>query len=170
FFEREMNWLGTDWLQTHEPRLYYLHVPFRRQDDIPLFDTTVADFNYAQLFSENAFVGGDRISDANQLTAGFTSRFISPTSGQEVLRAFVGQRYYFDDQRVTLTKETEPRTSDASPILASIAGRVAPNWAIETTAQYGRSERELERFNAGIRYSPAPASVANISYRYTNAN
>lgn len=170
FFEREMSWLGVDWLQTLEPRLYYLHVPFRRQDDIPLFDTTVADFNYAQLFSENAFVGGDRISDANQLTAGFTSRFISPTSGQEVLRAFVGQRYYFDDQRVTLTEETEPRTSDTSPILASIAGRVAPNWAIETTTQYGWSERELERFNAGVRYSPAPASVANISYRYTNAN
>ncbi len=170
FFEREMSWLGADWLQTLEPRLYYLHVPFRRQDDIPLFDTTIADFNYAQLFSENSFVGGDRIADANQLTAGFTSRFISPTSGQEVLRAFIGQRYYFEDQRVTLTEETEPRTSDTSPILASVAGRVAPNWAIETTTQYGWSERELERFNAGVRYSPAPASVANISYRYTNAN
>src|SRR5690606_11008045 len=43
-FERDMNWLGVDWLQTLEPRLYYLYVPYRDQDEIPLFDTTLADF------------------------------------------------------------------------------------------------------------------------------
>ncbi|MFO7189810.1 MAG: LPS-assembly protein LptD [Pseudomonadota bacterium] len=171
-FERETRWLGVDWLQTLEPRLYYLYVPYRRQDDIPLFDTTIADFNYSQLFSENAFVGGDRIADANQLTVGVTSRFVSPTTGQEMLRAFIGQRYYFEDQRVTLSNAPEhrPRSSDISPILASVSGRVAPDWFVEATAQYGWDERELERLNAGVRYSPAPASVINLSYRYTNAS
>lgn len=171
-FEREMNWLGTSWLQTLEPRLYYLYVPYRDQDDIPIFDTTLADFNYGQLFSENAFVGGDRVSNANQVTFGVTSRFVSPQTGQEMLRAFIGQRYYFDEQRVTLPTGSgaRPRDSDASPILASVAGRVAPNWFIETTAQYGWENSELERLNTGVRYSPGPASVLNVSYRYTSAS
>ncbi len=170
FFEREVSWLGRDWIQTLEPRLYYLNVPHRRQDDIPLFDTSIADFNSAQLFSENAFSGSDRIADANDLTVGLSTRFISPATGQEILRGFIGQRYYFDDQQVTLSGTIEPRTSDASPILASAGGRIAPNWSVESTVQYGWSERELERFNAGVRYSPAPASIANLSYRYTNKN
>lgn len=170
FFERDVSWLGNDFLQTLEPRLYYLHIPHRRQDDIPLFDTTLADLNFSQLFSENSFVGGDRINDANQLTFAVTSRFISPTNGQELLRASIGQRYYFDNQRVGLSGLIEERTSDSSPILANVAGRVAPNWAVDTTVQYGTSRNEMERFNASVRYSPAPASVANLSYRYTNKN
>jgi len=35
---------------------------------IPVFDTAMLDFSYAQMFTENQFIGGDRINDANQLT------------------------------------------------------------------------------------------------------
>lgn len=169
FFERDARWFDNDFVQTLEPRLYYLNVPYRNQDAIPVFDTGLADFNFSQIFSENTYVGGDRISNANQLTAAVTSRLISPTNGQEVIRVLLGQRYYYEDQRVGLPGVT-PRTASFSPILAGLAGRVAPNWTAETTVQYGFSENQLERLNAGVRYSPAPASVASVAYRYTNAN
>ena len=61
-------------------------------------DTAVADFNYAQIFSENSFSGGDRINDANQLTVALTSRVLTSSTGQELFRATLGQRYYFKDQ------------------------------------------------------------------------
>ena len=32
--------------QTLEPRLFYVYVPYRNQDAIPIFDTALADFNY----------------------------------------------------------------------------------------------------------------------------
>src|SRR5690606_24149702 len=68
-FERQTQFRGRDFIQTLEPRLYYVYIPFRRQDHLPNFDTALADFNLAQIFTENQFTGGDRINDANQLTA-----------------------------------------------------------------------------------------------------
>jgi LPS-assembly protein len=69
FMEREWALRGSEYLQTLEPRLYYLHIPYQDQSRLPNFDSALADFNYAQMFSENQFVGSDRINDANQLTA-----------------------------------------------------------------------------------------------------
>ena len=59
-----------------------------------------------------------RINDANQLTAAVTTRLLQP-NGQELMRAIIGQRYYFKDQAVTLNATTTPRTHTASDWLAA---------------------------------------------------
>src|SRR5260221_12318223 len=123
-YERETKALGQAVIQTLEPRFYYVNIPFRDQNQIPLFDTAIADFNYAQIFSENLFSGGDRVNDARQLTAAVTSRMLLPSSGQELLRGTFGQRYYFKDQQVTLTPNDVPRTYSASNFLTALSGRV----------------------------------------------
>jgi LPS-assembly protein len=66
FFERPFNYKSRPYIQTLEPRLYYVNIPFRDQSKIPNFSTSESDFNFAQIFTENQFVGGDRINDANQ--------------------------------------------------------------------------------------------------------
>src|SRR3546814_10836630 len=52
-FDRNTSLFGTSYTQTLEPRLYYLYVPYRNQDNLPLFDTRVMAFDYWQLFSPN---------------------------------------------------------------------------------------------------------------------
>ncbi len=164
-FEREAQWGGGQLTQTLEPRLYYVYAPYRAQEQAPLFDTVLADFNYAQLFSENRFVGGDRFGDANQLTAALTSRFLD-ARGVERLRATIGQRYYFANERVGLTMATPLRTSPESDWLASVGGRVARNWSFDGTLQYNPRDSRSERYGAQLRYSPEIAKVLNLSYRY----
>ncbi|MFZ2855381.1 MAG: LPS assembly protein LptD, partial [Rhodocyclaceae bacterium] len=124
-FERPSNWFGADYTQTLEPRLFYLNVPYRDQSNIPVFDSGLADFNFAQIFSENQFVGQDRINDANQLTTALTSRLIDPASGREILRAMIGQRYYFRNQQVVLPGSGQ-RVWDRSNFLAAFSRQVAP--------------------------------------------
>ncbi len=68
-FEREVG-SHRQRLHTLEPRLLYLYVPFRDQDDLPVFDTALPDLNLVQLFRTNRYVGPDRLSDANQLAVG----------------------------------------------------------------------------------------------------
>jgi LPS-assembly protein len=126
----------------------------------------VADFNYAQIFSENSFVGGDRINDANQVTLALTSRLLSPRSGQEWIRGAIAQRYYFHDQRVTLTSATPPRNFSESDWLASLAGRIAPRWTLETAVQYNPRESRTERLTVSARYQPEVHKILNMSYRY----
>src|SRR5690606_17322042 len=60
-FERDTRVFDKPMLQTLEPRLFSVRTPFRDQSEFPVFDTGVADFNFAQLFSTNTFVGSDRI-------------------------------------------------------------------------------------------------------------
>jgi LPS-assembly protein len=164
-FERDSGLFGEGSLQTLEPRLFYVYVPYRNQDTIPIFDTALADFNYAQLFTENRFVGGDRFGDANQATLAVTSRFLQP-NGQEAVRATVGQRYYFAAERVGLTPESPLRSSSDSDVLASLGGRLGPRWTFDATTQYNRHQQRGERYAASMRYAPETAKVLNASYRF----
>jgi len=168
FFDRPTRLFGTDYLQTLEPRVYYLYVPFRDQSQIPVFDTTNSDFNYSQLFQENVFVGGDRISNANQLSVAATSRFIRPSNGQELARAIIGQRYYFTPQQVSIPG-LPVRTENISPLIMDVSGRIAQNWTANIGMQYQfGSTGGVAQSVVGVRYSPAPAAVASAAYRYTN--
>jgi LPS-assembly protein len=164
-FERESASFGAGATQTLEPRLYYVYIPFRDQNAIPIFDTALADFNYAQLFTENRFVGGDRFGDANQLTAALTSRILRG-DGQEALRATVGQRYHFAAERVGLTPTSPLRSSNDSDILASLGGRIGRAWTFDATTQYNRHQQRGERYSAAASYRPEPTKVLNASYRF----
>jgi LPS-assembly protein len=190
-FERDAQFFGRAFLQTLEPRLYYLYVPERRQDDIPLFDTSRFDFGFAQIFSENLYAGGDRIADANQLTAAVTSRLIDPQTGAERMRVIVGQRYYFKDQEVTsnyrevaldafgrpvLDAAGNPvlrtvgsevaRTGTRADVLGGFSGRLTRASMLDALLQYDPDEGHTQRFNATYRYQPEFARALNLSYRY----
>ncbi|HWT53685.1 MAG TPA: LPS-assembly protein LptD [Rhodocyclaceae bacterium] len=165
-FEREMQWKDSTYTQTLEPRLYYVYIPYKDQSNIPVFDTALADFNFAQIFSENRYVGKDRIGDANQLTPALTSRLIDPETGVELIRGMIGQRYYFSDQRVTLPGET-PRTGRKADLLMAVTGLVAPKTYIDTGWQYNTNDNKTERFNVMSRYQPEIGKVLNAGYRYT---
>jgi LPS-assembly protein len=168
-FERSARFFGEQLTQTLEPRVFYVKAPYRNQDAIPLFDTALADFNFTQLFSENRFSGGDRFGDANQVTLALSSRFLAQ-NGQEALRATIGQRYYFEDERVGLTPTSPLRTNRESDLLASVGGRLFRHWTFDTTVQYSRFQQQTEVFNASIRYAPEVAKVLNASYRLNRAN
>jgi LPS-assembly protein len=167
-FERELQLRGESFTQTLEPRLFYLYVPFRAQDQIPLFDTALADFNYTQLFTENRFAGGDRFGDANQVTLAMTSRVLG-SGGQEAFRATLAQRYHFKNDRVGLTAAAPLRSADSSDVIASLGGRVARDWAFDGTLQYAPREHRAERYGVALRYSPEVAKVLNASYRFNRA-
>jgi len=166
YFERDARWFGSDFLQTLEPRMYYLYVPFKDQSNIPVFDTTTSDLNFTQLFQENIFSGGDRIANANQVSIAATSRLVRPSDGQELVRATIGQRYYFADQEVTIPGQPV-RTDSQTPLILGLGGRIAQNWSADVGVQYKFSGgQNIEKFTTAVRYSPAPAAVASISYRY----
>lgn len=167
FFERESHYFGKDYLQTLEPRLFYLRVPSRNQNDIPLFDSNRFDVGFAQIFAENRYSGSDRIGDANDLTAAVTTRFIDAETGVERLRALVGQRYYFSDQEVYLYDKDElRRAGTGNEILAGLGGRITSTVTVDSYAQYNTETSRTERLNASVRYQPGFARTLNLSYRY----
>lgn len=165
-FERDARFFGNNMTQTLEPRLFYVYTPYRDQSAFPLFDTAEADLSFAQLFSENRFIGNDRISDANQLTAALISRYIEPT-GAERMRVAVGQRFYLTEQRVTLgTTRNESR----SDLLVSAYGRFTPTLSLEGNVQYSQTLHSMSRANYGAQWQPGAKSVLNLKYRRDRVN
>lgn len=162
-FERDTRFFGNPAKQTLEPRLFYVNTPFRDQSLYPNFDSAAATFNFAQIFSENRFSGSDRISDANQLTAALVSRYLEP-SGAERLRLAFGQRFYFNQQRVSLdgTSTNESR----SDLLLAAGGRLNGTLRLDSAAQYSQSLRQLASANLGVQWQPAEKRVLNAEYRF----
>jgi len=163
-FVRDLNWQGTHWAQTLEPRMFFLLVPYEDQDNLPLFDTAHPNMEFYQLYSDNRFSGADRIGDAKQLSTALTTRFWKQNEGQERLSMSIGQIRYFDEQDVLLPSET-PEKHDSSDIISSIT--VNPNqWVgghlrLHWDADDARSQQTI----ADINFTGPRRQALNVSYR-----
>lgn len=165
YFDRSMEFRGDRYLQTLEPRIFYLRAPYRDQTGIPLFDTNPMTFSWGQLFRDNRYTGADRQTDANQLTTALTTRFISEEDGHERLAASIGQIQYFSDTRVTAPGESQI-TRGKSAWIADVT--VSPNdrWTINGTYQWDPKAKAEDLASLRVRYLFGDAGVVNFAYRY----
>ena len=164
-FDRSTTLLGRGFRQTLEPRVYYVYIPYKNQDNLPVYDTSQADFNLTQVFTENQYTGWDRINNANQITTAVSSRLLDPTSGAEWVRGTLAQRFYFETLQVTLPGQAG--STNNSDLLAGLAGNITRNWSANLDLQYAVEDGDFEKFNAGLRYRPEPRKILNLGYRFT---
>ncbi len=167
-FERETRLVSRSWTQTLEPRLFYVNTPFRNQNYLPNYDSDGNAFNYASIFTENAFGGHDRISDSKQVTIGVTSRFIDPETGAEGGRLGVAQRLRMQDQQVYLPEDPSVAQAGFSDILASASVNISPKWGVDSTLQIDQKTNNLLRRVVGARYHPGTYRTLNAALRTQN--
>ena len=169
-FERQAQWFGRSVAQTLEPRAFYAKTPFRDQSMLPVYDSGITDFNLSTIYSENTFVGNDRLIDNDALTLGMTSRFFDPGNGAELLRFGVAQRIRFSDQRVVLNNNLlnnaqVPSTAGLSDLLVGAGVRWDNRWALDNTVQINNQTHSISRNTLQLRYYPTPYRVLNAAYR-----
>jgi LPS-assembly protein len=164
-FERDASYLGQNFRQTLEPRLFYVYTPFRDQSKLPNYDSGAYDFNFSSIYTENAFVGNDRIADNNLLTAGVSTRLLDPTSGAQLASFGMAQRYRFADQSVTLPGGN-PALAGLSDVMLGATVNWDRHWILDSTVQYNPSTTQSVRSSVGTRYTPAPFKVLNVAYRF----
>ena len=166
-FERSSRLFDRTWTQTLEPRLFYVNTPFRDQSYLPNYDSGGNSFNFASIFTENAFGGHDRISDSKLLTLGATSRFLDPETGAESARFGVAQRLRMKDQRVALPDDPMAQ-SGLSDILTGATLHLSRSWAVDSTIQFDPKTDNFRRRVVGGRYSPGSYRVINAAWRSEN--
>ena len=165
FLDRALDNKGS--VQTLEPRLFYLRVPYSDQSQIPLFDSSELDFNISQLFRENRFSGADRIADANQLSVAVTSRYIDGTDGREKLRGSIGQILYFEDRRVTL-EDSGVETRSSSDIVTELSAELPRNWHASGKMQWSPDTEQTVRGSILFSYRPDNDHILNFGHRTVN--
>jgi LPS-assembly protein len=163
-YERETQWFGRGVTQTLEPRAFYARTPFRDQSLLPVYDTGPTDFNLSTIYSENIYVGQDRLVDNDALTLGVTSRFFDANNGAEMLRVGMAQRIRFSQQQVVLPG-LSAAAAGLSDLLLGAGVRWDDRWALDATVQINSQTDRVSRSTLQGRYSPSPYRVLNAAYR-----
>lgn len=192
FLERDTEFLGRGFLQTLEPRLFYLRVGHDDHDDVPNFDSSDLTFSFNQLFRATRFSGHDRIADANQLSVSMTTRLIGNDDGREWLTLSVGQIFYFENRHVSVC-DGSVRTSDkagcreplpspgtlpgnrhqvadprasSSQIAAELQAHPWHGVSLSGTTLWDTQEDRIDEGGVQLHWSPAIDTVFNVGYRY----
>lgn len=156
---------GSGLVQTIEPRLLYVNIPFRDQDGLPVFDTIEPDINLVQLYRKNRFLGVDRIGDTEQASFGLTSRILDVASGRELMTATIGQTRYFDDRHVGLPG-MPAATFERSDYVAQLRFLLLDNVNFGFGHQWGTGGSGVTKSEARLQYRPAGNRILNLAYRY----
>lgn len=196
-FERELNIGNSGYLHTLEPRLFYLYVPYTNQQNIPVFDSALYDFNYNAMFRENSFSGTDRIQEANQITTAITSRLIDDKTGLERLKLNFGEIFYFSDRNVTLDynygnkdlvynygQGSYKQSNSYSNLVTELSSQLTQEFSVSSGLQWNPQQYTvqrtnigslpinvnsgLQRINAGLHYANKANEIFNIGYTYRN--
>jgi len=162
--EREWEGLGKEYVQTLEPRAFYVYIPYEDQSLMPNFDSAPADFNFTQIFTENRFSGSDRVGDTNQVTLAMTSRLLEQGNGKERLRMMLGERFSFTSPKVNLAAPAT--TLNKSDILLAASGRITNEWSLDSEIQFDPNQSHTQRYNFSAKYRPESGKALNFGYRF----
>ncbi|PHM61961.1 LPS assembly protein LptD [Xenorhabdus ishibashii] len=175
-FERSM-YFNQGYTQTLEPRVQYLYVPYKNQNNINNFDSSLLQTDYTGLFRDRFYSGLDRISSANQFTTGVTTRIYD----EDLVERFslsIGQIYYFERPR---TEDTES-VLDSKDIIGNKKGtgaitwagdvhwRINDSWGIKGGLQYDNRLDSLTMSNAVMEYRHDADRMLQLNYRFVDRN
>jgi LPS-assembly protein len=167
-FERDAaelkGFFGRDMLLTMEPRAFYVFTPYQSQAQTPIFDTADAGFGVSQIFTENRFIGNDRISDRNAATLGVTSRMIEANTGAERASVTLAQQQQFTGQKVGLNGNISNPTT-YSDTLGSGSVRLLGNLSADMFGQYNTQLNRFVQTTVGGSWRPTPGRSLNFGWR-----
>ncbi len=167
-FERPLNLGHTAYTQTLEPRIFYLYVPYRNQDTLPLFDTGEPDFSFNNLFRDNRFVGADRVGDADHFVLALTSRFLETDTGIQHLRLSIGRIVNIRQPIITLPPPFAFSTAAASAnSVGVIRARLSQNWYLRSGLEWDSHGNTNQLGDFLVQYHPKSNSIINVGYRYS---
>lgn len=193
-FERNFSFQNEPYIQTLEPRAYYLYVPYHDQNRLPNFDTSYPGFDSNQLFRDNRFSGLDRVGDANHLTLSATTRFMSEETGGEKLTLTLGQIFYFQSRRVTANCNSgdfvclnqafpnpriDPRVfnpqllvrkNHSSALVGQARLYLQEQWSAIGEVEWNPYRNEADKESFSLQYQPDEASVFNAGYQFLRRN
>ncbi|WP_408605379.1 LPS assembly protein LptD [Candidatus Doolittlea endobia] len=167
-FERDIDY-APNYTQTLEPRLQYLFVPYRNQNDIGVYDSTVLQTDYTALFRDRIYSGLDRISSSNQLAGGITTR-IYDDQHVERFNASVGQIYYFLRPRTgDITGDWNDYNNTGIVVLAGDSDwRISNQWRIRGSLQYESRLSSVALCNTVLEYKRDENHILQLNYRYAS--
>lgn len=166
-FSRNMEFFHNSYMQTLEPRLFYIYVPYKNQNDIQNFDTTLPGLDFSQLFRVNRFSSYDRIGDANQFTLALTSRLLD-YNGDEKLNFGIGEIVLLHKHRVFLPNYPDPLGSELlSPLVGQLQYYITRQINTSANIAWDPNFHQFDTANLNLQYNSGENHIVNLWYNFT---
>ncbi len=153
--------------QVLSPRLKYSYAPYRKQNDIPNFNTQIASLSYDQLFADSWFLGHDRLQDLHAVTPAINYRYIDK-NGLTRLDASIAEQYYLDKGLVSLddnshaSKQSNRLFSEkSSGIVTSISAQPYKKLWVDIDGAL-TTDYDLNYITGQFRYQPTDTSQFSL--------
>lgn len=171
YFNRSTSFDGKQYIQTFEPRVFYLYTPYLNQNNYPNFDTQLLPFSIANLYTLNEFSGFDRLQNANQISVGLTTHFLRESDASNVLTAQLGAIDYFEKQRVCLTPQScQLNDGSLSPIAGALTWNPSSMWSFSTQAAWDTALKQINNAQAGMQYTFSMHHIVLLNYQFVHGN
>jgi len=165
-FDRQTSYNDQPFTQTLEPEVQYLYIPYKNQDNIGLYDTTNMQSDYYNLFSDRRFAGLDRISDANRVSYGATTRLFD-SENTERLRFTLGQSYDLVAPQVTLLPNDTKQTNSRSLLSMRADAHPTDDWYTHSGVEYNTQTKKISSGNGAVEYQRQKYTT-QLNYRFVS--
>ena len=171
FFDREFLTGDSRELWTIEPRIKIVSSPKKRQQNFPVFDTTVRTIDvYDDLFQSTPYIGGDRVRNVKQVSTGVSFSLKGPSGYQSIRKFGVGRIFYSRNRVPILDTEgstAEPSLSgtDKSDIFLG-ANIIEPRWRIDYGMLYDDNTDLVDQATVRLSHKYSEDSTIGSVYRF----
>ncbi len=155
-----------DYTQTLEPKIQYLYVPEKYQDNIGLYDSTELQTDYYGLFRSRKYSGVDRIESANQVSYGASTRFFDSNYKERLNIAF-GQIFYLDSKLNPSNDNSKDKESSYSAWAVEMDFNFADYLFYHGGIQYDINGQAVQLGNNTLEYRFA-GGYLQTNYRYVD--
>lgn len=165
-FEREFKFFNKKYIQTLDPKFFYVYIPNKEQNNLSNFDSSENDFTYEQLFKENRFSGNDRINYANHISLALMSRIYNDSNGIERFRLGLGKSFYFNDDLVNLYNTENYKNKSDTIFFAR--GYINKKLYFFSDIHYDGNQNLTSKYTSGITYNPTIGKIISLRIKHDN--
>ncbi|MBF0626698.1 MAG: LPS-assembly protein LptD [Magnetococcales bacterium] len=145
-----------NWKHTLEPAVQYAAVAAGDQSHLPNFDSMVRHFSVSNLFAGNLFSGEDRVSSAEWVAYGLTSRLFGRQEDgaiRQLVTGTIGQRWAPAGDR------EYQGGHEFSDLVAGVEWYPGLHWTVGVGGRYDPYLNRLEASDSLVGYSDARTAV-----------
>jgi len=159
--------------KTLQPRILFTYIPYKNQDNLPVFDSDYKIFNYDSLWQYNRFNSIDRVGDIKQISYGITYQNFDK-NGYEVQKISIGRARYFNTQKVQLPGIDYNKLDNAnwhnSPYAFIYKQQLSNKLSLYSNINYQQEAHQITSSNLNLNYKDLDNRILNIGHSYNNNN
>ena len=136
---------GDSFFGHYRLRAAYVYAPAaKNQQKAPLYDTSVKQQSFEDIYTWNRYAGSDRAADANFIAYGMGYHLYDSTADREAFFAGIGQRYHLKKAAISIPGETPIQRGGGNIFLS---GRLQTDiYRTDLVAEWDTNNDRMERF------------------------